>query len=389
MRPSIERRGELTTTAERHLRRHHRARLLVTALDVLEAAPSAPTPVSLSALLHHFDRVTADAELRCDVTVQPGTDAEPLVAIDTSLVIALLVAVGVASHGVVRIEVTPSTLTIAVTDQPGTDPDAETAVDLVFALIDHAGLETGAGRIVLPFVSERRSEPRTTPRVLVVEDNPTNQILATKQLERLGAEPVLAETGRLAVEMAATETFDLILMDWNLPDIDGLEVTGRIRAGGASAESPIVAMTANAMAGDREACLAAGMNDFLSKPVRMEAISDVVTTWTQRSTRVDPVVLGHRLATDLGGRDVARAVTVSFLDELDPRVDAIVDGDGDLRRRAAHTLKSTAALLALDELSATCADIELGRTDLDADELRRQADAARALLRLTLAGFDD
>ncbi len=379
------RRDELAATAQLHLCRHHRAALLVDALDLLAAPLGPASPATLADVLRSFRWKTADAELSVEIEPPDAENSDLLVSIDPDLVTALLASIAVASHGVVELEVDDVAVRIRVTDAPGTDENAEAAIGLSLALVDHAGLAVEDGRIVLPAVADRRAQQRRAARVLVVEDNATNQILATKQLQRLGTEPVIAPTGLRGVELARGEAFDLILMDWNLPDIDGLEATRRIRAEGASSGSPIVAMTANAMAGDRDTCLAAGMNDFLSKPVRMEAIGDVVATWTARTRRVDPTVLGHRLATDLGGRDVARAVAASFLDELEPRIDAILGSDGETRRRAAHTLKSTASLMALDDLSTMCADIELGRVEPDAVELRAEADDARSLLRLMIA----
>ncbi len=119
--------------------------------------------------------------------------------------------------------------------------------------------------------------------VLVVEDNLVNQKVATSILEKLGIKVELAPTGHEAVEKCQRHRFDMILMDCQLPGMNGLEATAQIRAQEADGQHvPIVAMTANAMKGDREKCLEAGMDDYLSKPVRWEAIKAMVTKWDRK-----------------------------------------------------------------------------------------------------------
>ncbi len=107
-------------------------------------------------------------------------------------------------------------------------------------------------------------------RILLAEDNPVNQMVAVKMLERLGCRVDVAADGAEAVMMAAQFPYDLIFMDVQMPVFDGLEATRRIRASGAKVK--IVAMTANAMEGDRERCLAAGMDDYVSKPITVQAL---------------------------------------------------------------------------------------------------------------------
>jgi len=105
-------------------------------------------------------------------------------------------------------------------------------------------------------------------RVLLAEDNPMNQKLALRLLKNMGVSADVAASGLEAVEAIDREPYDVILMDVQMPDMDGLEATRRIRAAEPAIRPWIVAMTANAMEGDREACLAAGMDDYLTKPVR-------------------------------------------------------------------------------------------------------------------------
>ena len=111
-------------------------------------------------------------------------------------------------------------------------------------------------------------------RILLAEDNPVNQKLAMRLLERMGYEADLAANGLEAVDAVARGSYDVVLMDIQMPDLDGLEATRRIRASRPAGEGPrIVAMTANALEGDRETCLAAGMDDYISKPIRPEALA--------------------------------------------------------------------------------------------------------------------
>jgi len=105
-------------------------------------------------------------------------------------------------------------------------------------------------------------------RILLAEDNPVNQKLAMRLLGQIGYEPAVANDGLQAIDALARDAFDVVLMDVQMPELDGLEATRRIRDRWPEHPVWIVAMTANAMAGDREACLAAGMNDYISKPIR-------------------------------------------------------------------------------------------------------------------------
>jgi CheY-like chemotaxis protein len=125
-----------------------------------------------------------------------------------------------------------------------------------------------------------REELKQSVRILLAEDNPINQKLAMAMLGKAGYLVTLAENGRQAAEMYCQEPrhFDIILMDVQMPEMDGLEATRQIRAKGFTAV-PIVAMTANSMAGDREECLAAGMNDYISKPIKREVVFQALDRW--------------------------------------------------------------------------------------------------------------
>jgi signal transduction histidine kinase/CheY-like chemotaxis protein len=109
-------------------------------------------------------------------------------------------------------------------------------------------------------------------RILLAEDNPVNQKLALRLLERMGYRADVAENGLLAISAVEGSTYDVILMDIQMPELDGLEATRRIRRRWPGHRPRIVAMTANAMDGDREACLDAGMDDYIAKPIAPEAL---------------------------------------------------------------------------------------------------------------------
>jgi len=122
-------------------------------------------------------------------------------------------------------------------------------------------------------------------RVLVVEDNLLNQELVIGHLEDSDYTVALAGDGRQGVEVFQRERFDVVLMDWQMPEMDGLEATRRIREfeqRNGLERTPIIAVTAHAMASDRDACLAAGMDDYLMKPYSFDDLMRALRRWTSR-----------------------------------------------------------------------------------------------------------
>jgi CheY-like chemotaxis protein len=119
--------------------------------------------------------------------------------------------------------------------------------------------------------------------VLLAEDNNVNQMIFQKMLIRLGCEVILARHGREALEALRTEEVDLVLMDCQMPELDGYQTTREIRAwGGSFATLPVIALTASAMAEDRQNCIDAGMDDFLSKPLMISKLEATLTHWSRR-----------------------------------------------------------------------------------------------------------
>lgn len=128
-----------------------------------------------------------------------------------------------------------------------------------------------------------------TAKVLVVEDNEINQLVATGMLEGLGFEVATADNGKYALAALDENTYDVILMDCQMPEMDGYEATGRIRqhANPVVAATPIIALTANAMSGDSDKCIAAGMDDYLAKPFEPELFEEKLNHWMDKSAGRD------------------------------------------------------------------------------------------------------
>jgi CheY-like chemotaxis protein len=193
-------------------------------------------------------------------------------------------------------------------------------------------------------------------RILLAEDNLINQKLIVRLLEKRGHQVTVAPNGQAAVATIAQETFDVVLMDVQMPDLDGLEATRQIREREVDSgrRLPIIAMTAHAMKGDRERCLAAGMDGYVSKPVApselFAAIANVVPRFAAgvaAPVEVPPhEVLDVTEAVERVGGDweLFRDLAQTFLDGVSPRLtalqDAIARRDPDMIDRLAHALKS-------------------------------------------------
>ena len=123
-------------------------------------------------------------------------------------------------------------------------------------------------------------------RILLAEDNVVNQKLALRLLQQMGYRADLASNGIEAVESVQRQTYDVVLMDVQMPDMDGLEASRKINAHWQPQDRPrIIAMTANAMQGDRDMCLAAGMDDYLTKPIRVERLVEALNQVPARADR--------------------------------------------------------------------------------------------------------
>jgi PAS domain S-box-containing protein len=204
-------------------------------------------------------------------------------------------------------------------------------------------------------------------RVLVAEDNVINQEVARELLEAAGMTVVIADNGRQAVEAAtsAGARFDAILMDLQMPEMDGIEATGKIRAHPIAAGVPIIAMTAHALASERERCLAGGMNDHVSKPIEPARLYTTLAQWVKAPEGL-PDLPGVDVTGALGrlGGDQAlyHRLLASLLRDWDDAFTAldvaVEGGDFVAIRRIAHTLKGTSATLGVLPLAAEAATLE-------------------------------
>jgi CheY-like chemotaxis protein len=120
-------------------------------------------------------------------------------------------------------------------------------------------------------------------RVLVAEDNPVNQRVALKMLSKLGCEAKAVETGLEALSIIGSDEFDVVLMDCQMPEMDGFEATRKVREIESTQNLPILALAANAMQGDKTRCLDAGMNDYLTKPIDLSSLSQALSRWSRRT----------------------------------------------------------------------------------------------------------
>ncbi|HWU62919.1 MAG TPA: ATP-binding protein [Ensifer sp.] len=207
--------------------------------------------------------------------------------------------------------------------------------------------------------------PLGSLKVLLVEDNKVNQQLALRFLERLGQKADLAVHGREAVEAAATKRYDLILMDMQMPVMDGIEAARAIRGGdGPSRQSPIIAMTANASDDDRDACLKAGMDGFEPKPITLKRLHGVLAHVAELAAeKSPPIALTESAAAPLFddgidpvrkaelievlGADIFDELVASFFADADTLMQdylaARAEGDEPAADKALHTLKGAAA----------------------------------------------
>jgi two-component system, sensor histidine kinase and response regulator len=218
-------------------------------------------------------------------------------------------------------------------------------------------------------------------RVLLAEDNPTNQRIGVLMLEKLGCRVDVAADGREAVGALAAVPYDVVFMDCQMPEMDGYEATGEIRrrevAGGA--RIPIIAMTASAMQGDREKCLAAGMDDYISKPVTPAALKEALHHWLvagreQPPAALDPTAFEEVVAMigdDAQLRELIETFTSDAAEQMASLQAAAATPNAEVLRTVAHTLGGGSSGLGAASMAELCRHLEARARVLSAPEAVR------------------
>lgn len=245
----------------------------------------------------------------------------------------------------------------------------------------------------LPVPPSKPREPQqdaraTTPivggaiRILLAEDNPVNQKIALRQLQKLGYSADAVGNGAEAVEALERVPYDVVLMDCQMPEMDGFEATRTIRQReGEGRHTTIIAMTANALQGDRERCLAVGMDDYISKPVTQEDLGQLLATWTEKikqEASTAPIVspntelwaqaIGAEKLAEIsalqeeGEPDIVVEVIDLFLSNAPPKIEqmrqGVLEGDAKKIERASHALRGDAGQFGATDLASACALLE-------------------------------
>jgi PAS domain S-box-containing protein len=169
-------------------------------------------------------------------------------------------------------------------------------LDLQEAMLRLLTPEPAAAGTPLLMLSRRLTAPPKRLRILAAEDNALNQKVIARLLDRLGHAAQIAQNGTEALQAAVEEPFDLILMDCQMPEMDGFQATAELRRRGVTL--PVVALTAHAVQGDRDACLAAGMDDYLTKPIVLDDLAAVIDRWCTRTTAARDPAGARTPATD-------------------------------------------------------------------------------------------
>jgi len=218
------------------------------------------------------------------------------------------------------------------------------------------------------------AEARRGLKILLAEDNPVNQQVAATMLRKRGHEVDVVSNGREAVDAVARGRYDVVLMDIQMPELDGLAATAEIRATPGGKQLPIVALTAHALSGERERCLAAGMTGYLSKPFKPHelfaaaegvALADPEPAAPGGGGPLAPAADLERLRrelTDAGAADALGPILDTYLLDAPTRLQALLAavaaGDAPATARAAHAFRSAAATIGAAELAALLSDVE-------------------------------
>jgi two-component system, sensor histidine kinase and response regulator len=243
-------------------------------------------------------------------------------------------------------------------------------------------LNTGVSTATRVPAAKPSTNPEALGMILLVEDNKMNQLVGSKVLAKLGYGYDVANHGGEAVSAIQTRIYDAVLMDCQMPEMDGYEATAEIRRlEGATRRTPVIAMTAAAMEGDRQACLAAGMDDYVTKPIRLESIQAVLEKWihSARPVRAETEGSSHGGDADALPLDLDQIELLRSLDDGDGALlseiisqylsqteegrnelaRAVVVGDHGAVARTAHALRGASANIGATGLAAVCEAMEM------------------------------
>ncbi len=245
--------------------------------------------------------------------------------------------------------------------------------ELMEAILTALGTRGGEGASALVTRHSLR-ESHLRLRILLAEDNAVNQLVAVRMLEKCGHAVTVASDGKKAVEAAAREDFDLVFMDVQMPEMNGLEATEAIRKAEKTTgrHIPIFAMTAHAMKGDEERCISAGMDGYLKKPIRTEELQLILDKVAGQEVRTTPITeiapgqarfdLDAALERIDGDRGLFGEIARAFLESCPAAMEEIrsvlAKGDAALLERASHTMKGSAIQLGATAVARTAEEIE-------------------------------
>ena len=238
--------------------------------------------------------------------------------------------------------------------------------DALVSVLPEAAVDAPQPRVVPRRELDPEMGRRHPLRVLLAEDNVVNQKLALRLLEQMGYRADLAANGLEAIDAVDRQTYDVVLMDVQMPEMDGFEASREINRRWPADRPRIVAMTANAMQGDRELCEAAGMDDYVAKPIRIEELVAALERCPRRSEDDEPgdavdTAAVERLAAAMGGAFVGELIDAFVMDGrqlLAQLSQSLGVKDLETFRRAAHSLKSNSETLGATRLSALARELE-------------------------------
>ncbi|HLP18079.1 MAG TPA: PAS domain S-box protein [Bacteroidota bacterium] len=334
------------------------------ALDLLRSSLSAGTPYDLAVLDMQMPEMNG-MQLATAIKADPGLRKTKLI---------LLTSLGVQDKAELEAAGIEATLT-----KPVRQSDLYDAIIRVIKPQVDQAQQTAAAAVASASALADNAE-FSHVRILVAEDNIVNQKVAKRMLEKIGCTVDVVADGLEAVHALGNAPYDLVLMDCQMPEMDGFEATRQIRMREEDGRhATIIAMTANALQGDRERCIEAGMDDYISKPVRQNDLLEMIKRWSpMQKSEPEPAPVPAQLddsevidvkrlneLSQIGGDeepDLLRVLVMMYLNDSVKRIASIFASveSGDIQKMtiAAHTLKGSSGNMGVRLLVPTCSEIE-------------------------------